>query len=45
MSRMSKFIIKSGVQKHMVEYGFECKFDDLKYFESGNFFIFLELII
>ena len=33
-----KLISKSDAQGHMVEYGFERKFDDLKYFEVGFFF-------
>ena len=40
--RASKFIIKSDAQKHMVEYGFERKFHDLKYFEVVMYSIFLE---
>ena len=35
--RFSKLIIKSDAQKHMVEYGFERKFHDLKYFDFGLF--------
>ena len=36
--RSSKPIIKSDAQKHMVEFGFERIFHDLKYFEVGFFF-------
>ena len=35
--RSSKLSIKSGDQKHIIEYGFERKFRDLKYFEVGFF--------
>jgi hypothetical protein len=43
--KSSNFIIKGDAQKHVVEYGFECKFHDLRYFKGGMFFIFLEFII
>ena len=40
--RSSKLIIKSDVEKAMAKYGFGRKFHDLKYFEVGFFFVFLE---
>ena len=43
--RSSKVIIKSIAQKVMVNFGFEHRFHDLKYFEVGFFFISLEFII
>ena len=42
--RSSKFIIKSIAQKAMAKFGFRCRFHDLKYFEVGFFFIFVEFI-
>ena len=30
---------------HMIEYDFERKFEDLKYFEVGFFLVFLEFIL
>ena len=44
--RSSKLIIKSIAQKVMANYGFGCKFHDLKYLDFRFFFfIFLEFII
>ena len=45
--RSTKLVGKSDAQKQMVEFGFGCKFHDLKYFEVGNYFfiLFLEFII
>ena len=37
--RSSTFIIENGAQKHMVKFGTECKFYDLKYLEFGFFFL------
>ena len=33
-----QLISESDAQRHMIEYGFERKFDDLKYFELRFFF-------
>ena len=40
--RSSKLILKSIAQKVMSKFGFARRFHDLKYFEVGFFFIFLE---
>ena len=40
--RSSKLILKSIAQKVMSKSGFASRFHDLKYFEVGIFFIFLE---
>ena len=37
--RSSKLIIKSDAQKQMIEFGFKCRFHDLKYFKVGIFHI------
>ena len=42
--RSSIFIINSDAQKQLIEFGFECRFHDLNYFEVGFFFMFLEFI-
>ena len=36
--RASRLVIKSDAQKHMIEYGFERKFHNLKYFEVRIYF-------
>ena len=41
----SNLIAKSDAQKVMAKYGFGCSFHDLKYFEVGILFIFLEFVI
>ena len=42
--RSSTFIIENGAQKHMVKFGTECKFYDLKYLEFGIIFFLSSLI-
>jgi hypothetical protein len=43
--RSSKLINESIAQKIVAKYGVECRLHDLKYFEAGFIFIFLEFII